>query len=166
MTTAEQTIQAPDSGAFALAVFLRLLGAACTGEQQAKILTAPEGLKLTEILRRAREFGVTALLRTFDWAKLTQATLPAIAVLRNGDFLTLGRIAEDGVVVLRPGVTALKPEWMSRADFEAEWSGHVVLSQAPLLKRVKSGFDTIASFVRDSSGALRAPRPPRRRRHR
>ena len=158
MTTAEQTVQTPDSGAFALAVFLRLLGAATTGEQQAKILAAPQALKLTEILSRAREFGVTALVRNVDWDRLTQATLPAIAVLRNGEFLALGRIAEDGVVVVRPGVSALKPEWMSRADFETEWSGHVVLAQAPLAKRVRSGFDTLVGFVRNSGGALWAAR--------
>jgi subfamily B ATP-binding cassette protein HlyB/CyaB len=104
----------------------------------------------TEMLKRAREFGVMARTRTTDWSRLTPAQLPVIAVLRTGDFLLLGKIAEDSVVVVRPpdsfsDPSAPKPELLTRAQFEAEWGGRVVMVKRPA--------DAISALVRRLAGA-------------
>ncbi len=155
MASDDETAQFPDSGAFALAVFLRLLGVANTNPRQAGNLSTARGLGLNEIVRRARESGVRARARTIDWPRLARAPLPAIAVLRNGEFLALGRIAEDGVVVVRPRARAPKPEWLTRDDFEAEWSGRVVLSEPSVSERFSFGLAALAGLWRHVGAALK-----------
>ena len=156
MTVADETAQSPNSGAFALAVFLRLLGVADTNPRQAGNLSTARGLGLNEIVRRAREFGVKARARTIDWVQLARAPLPAIAVLRNGEFLALGRIADEGVVVVRPRARAPKPEFLTREAFEAEWSGRVVLGQSRVLKWTPTSLGALTGLWRHVVGALKS----------
>ena len=152
MTVADETAQSPDSGAFALAVFLRLLGVANTNPRQAGNLSTARGLGLNEIVRRARVSGVKAHARTIDWVQLARAPLPAIAVLRNGEFLALGRIAEERVVVVRPRARAPKPEFLTREAFEAEWSGRVVLAESRVSKLMPIGLGALAGLWRQFVG--------------
>jgi subfamily B ATP-binding cassette protein HlyB/CyaB len=51
--------------------------------------------------------------------------LPAIAALKDGGFLLLGKAAGDRVLVQRP--SAPRPEVLSSAEFEAVWNGRLVL---------------------------------------
>ena len=127
MTNHQGTAAIQDPGAFALAVFLRLHGVAGAHPDRFK---SGASLRLKDILRRAREFGVVLHACTIDWKRLTNACLPAIAITRAGGFLVLGKMDSDGVVVVRPSSAQPKPELLSRADFEREWSGDILLRKA------------------------------------
>ena len=80
---------------------------------------------LPEMLRCAKEFGLKARAYQSSWQRLTKTPLPAIAVLRDGSYLLLGKASEDQVLVQNPLLP--RPMLMSRAEFEAVWDGRLVL---------------------------------------
>src|SRR6266702_5553838 len=109
MASQQGGAQTIDSGAFALAIFLRLHGVAGANPHQFQSDGAGSGdIGIKEILKRARECGVRAGVRAANWPGLMRIKLPAIAVLRGGDFLVLGKASEEGVVVVRPTAAAPK----------------------------------------------------------
>ena len=57
--------------------------------------------------------------------RLKKTPLPAIAALRDGGFLILGKASEDQVIVQIPGQS--RPKLMWREEFEAIWDGRLVL---------------------------------------
>ena len=69
------------------------------------------------MLRCAKELGLKARALRTNWDRLAKAPLPAIAQLRDGGFLIVGRTNEDKILVQNPD--ASRPEAMSRAAFEA-----------------------------------------------
>ncbi|WP_442894340.1 type I secretion system permease/ATPase [Bradyrhizobium sp. AZCC 1693] len=78
------------------------------------------------LLRCARQFGVEVRSRTTHWTRLASIKLPGIASLRDGGFLLLGKVDDNGALVLRP--TAARPELMTRAEFEEVWDGRLILT--------------------------------------
>jgi subfamily B ATP-binding cassette protein HlyB/CyaB len=128
MDSRQDNAQALDSGAFALAIFLRLHGVAAARPDQIKSQAGDDPLGVNDILKQSRAFGVRARARMMDWARLTQAQFPAIAALRDGGFLVLGKISDENVVVVRPAAESPKPELLTRAQFEEEWSGRILLA--------------------------------------
>ena len=77
------------------------------------------------MLRCAKEFGLKARSYRSNWPRLLKTPLPAIAVLRDGTFLLLGKASKDQVLVQNPLMP--RPAFMSRAEFEAAWDGQLVL---------------------------------------
>src|SRR5262249_50720874 len=63
--------------------------------------------------------------RTTAWARLTHTPMPAIAALRDGGFLVLGKAVGDRVLVQAP--TSPRLEMMNKADLEAIWDGRIVM---------------------------------------
>jgi subfamily B ATP-binding cassette protein HlyB/CyaB len=112
-----------DQGLFALAMLLRIHGVAAEQPQLRHRLGSAVGI--TEMLRCAKELGLKARVVRTTWARLAQTPLPAIAALKDGGFLLLGKAAGDRVLVQRP--SAPRPEVLSRAEFEAVWNGRLVL---------------------------------------
>ena len=80
---------------------------------------------LPEMLRCAKEFGLKARVSATTWARLPATPMPALAALRDGGFLLLGKVAEDKVIVLEPGRP--RPIVMAQAEFEASWDGRLML---------------------------------------
>ena len=118
-----------DSGAFALAHFLRLHGVADAHPEQFKRDDAPGGMGLKEMLKGARDRGVKAYAHTTDWSRLMTARFPVIAVLTGGgDSLLLEKIVEDNVFVLRPSTDAHEPLLLTRDQFEKIWSGDILFA--------------------------------------
>ena len=78
-----------------------------------------------EMLRCAKELGLKARACRTDWARLASTPLPAIASLRDGGFLLLGKAGADKVLVQSP--LTPRPAMMTRAEFEAVWDGRLVL---------------------------------------
>ena len=78
-----------------------------------------------EILRCARQFGLKARAVTTGWERLAKTTLPALAQCRDGSFVILGKVVDDKALIQDPRVG--RPELVPRADFEARWSGRLVL---------------------------------------
>ena len=77
------------------------------------------------MLRVAKELGLKARQHTTNWSRLARTPLPAIAVLRDGGFLILGKVGEAEALVQRP--LSPRPELMTRAELEAIWDGHLIL---------------------------------------
>jgi len=80
---------------------------------------------LPEMLRCAKAFGLKARVSATTWARLPATPMPALAALRDGGFLLLGKVAEDKVIVLEPGRP--RPIVMAQAEFEASWDGRLML---------------------------------------
>jgi subfamily B ATP-binding cassette protein HlyB/CyaB len=78
-----------------------------------------------EMVRCAREFGLKARELKTTWARLATTALPAIAVLKDGDFLLLGKVGGDKIVV--QSTKTPRPELMTKEDLEAVWDGRIVL---------------------------------------
>ena len=116
--------EASETGLFSLLLMLRLHGIACEGDQLCHRLGTGT-IGVTEMLRCAKDLGLKARVITTSWARLARAPLPAIAPLKNGDFLLLGRMGDDRVLVQRSAAVA--PEALSRAEFEELWDGRLVL---------------------------------------
>ncbi|MDX8456327.1 type I secretion system permease/ATPase [Mesorhizobium sp. VK9D] len=113
-----------DQGLGALVMLLQLHGVAAEAPQirhrlgQARIGTS-------EMLRCARDLGLKARSVKSAWSRLVRTPLPAIAALNDGGFLLLGKAGEEQLLVQRPN--ALRPEMLSRAEFEKIWDGRLVL---------------------------------------
>jgi subfamily B ATP-binding cassette protein HlyB/CyaB len=78
-----------------------------------------------DMIRCAREFGLKARELKTNWARLVTTPLPAIAELKDGGFLLLGKVG-DGKVVAQSTKTP-RPELMTRDELEAIWNGRIVL---------------------------------------
>jgi subfamily B ATP-binding cassette protein HlyB/CyaB len=113
-----------DQGLFALAMLLRIHGVAAE-QPQLRHRLGSVAVGITEMLRCAKEIGLKARAVRTTWARLAQTPLPAIAALKDGGFLLLGNAGGDRVLVQRP--SALRPEALSRAEFEAVWNGRLIL---------------------------------------
>jgi len=79
-----------------------------------------------DLIRIARREGLKARAVRRDWAQLAATPLPALALLRDGGVVLLARAGEDSVLVLDAGA-GTAPATLSRADFEARWSGELIL---------------------------------------
>ncbi|GLR86556.1 peptidase C39 [Bradyrhizobium iriomotense] len=113
-----------ESGLIAVAILLRCHGIAADPAQiRHRMGTARIGT--TEILRCAREFGLKARVQRSGWNRLAVTPLPAIAVLRDGGFLILGKVVDDKLLVQRP--LSPQPESISQAELEAVWDGDIIL---------------------------------------
>ena len=84
-----------------------------------------DNIGVPEMLRCAKEFGLKARAYRSHWERLIRTPLPAIAVMRDGSCLLLGKASEDQVLVQDP--LSPRPFVVSRADFEANWDGAVIL---------------------------------------
>jgi len=113
-----------DPGLFALVMLLRLHGIAAE-QPQLRHRLGSAAIGTVEMLRCAKELGLKARAVRTKWARLAQTPLPAIAVLKDGGFLLLGKAGEDKALVQRP--LAPRPEVLSRTEFEALWNGRLVL---------------------------------------
>ena len=120
----EANAKAPieDPGLHILDLLLRLIGAGVEFEQLRQDVASPVGVK--EMVRYARTAGLTARCSKLAWTRLAGGPLPAIAVLRNGSFLLLGKVTGDTAIVLAPH--AERPTLMTRDQFEAVWDGRLV----------------------------------------
>jgi len=117
---------ANDSGLAALVSLLRLQGVAAEPAQlHHQLGMAGKPVGVVEMLRCARQLGLKARSLSTRWARLARTPLPGIAELRDGSFLLLGKATEDKVLVHVPG--ASQAEVMTRQQFEAAWTGRLVL---------------------------------------
>jgi subfamily B ATP-binding cassette protein HlyB/CyaB len=123
--TADSEIPGPnDPGLTALVMLLRFHGIGADPTQiRHQCGTAVIGA--AEMVRSAKEFGLRARRLKANWAGLATTPLPAIAVLKDGGFLLLGKVGDDKVVV--QSTTTPRPQLMTKADLEAIWDGPLVL---------------------------------------
>src|ERR1700694_4152024 len=123
--TAHSEIPGPsDPGLTALVMLLRFHG---IGADPAQIRhqCGAAAIGTADMVRCAREFGLRARELKTSWARLATTPLPAIAVLKDGGFLLLGKVGEDKVVV--QSTKTPRPELMTKDDLNAIWDGRIVL---------------------------------------
>ena len=111
------------SGLAALVLLLRFHGTSVDPEQVRHRFG--DAIGVPEMLRCAKEFGLKARSYQSKWRRLKNTPLPAIAALRDGGYLILGKASEDQVIVQTPGLA--RPRLMWRDEFEAIWDGRLVL---------------------------------------
>src|SRR6202166_1035420 len=123
--TAQPEIPGPnDPGLTALVMLLRFHG---VGADPAQIRhqCGTAAIGTSDMIRCAREFGLKARELKTSWGRLANTPLPAIAVLKDGGFLLLGKFGGDKVVV--QSTKTPRPELMTKDDFDAVWDGRIVL---------------------------------------
>src|ERR1700732_711527 len=113
-----------DPGLIALLMLLRFHG---VGADPAQIRhqCGSAAIGIADMIRCAKELGLKARELKTSWARLVTTPLPAIAALKDGGFLLLGKLGEDKVVVQSP--KSPRPELMTRDELEAVWDGRIVL---------------------------------------
>jgi ATP-binding cassette, subfamily B, bacterial HlyB/CyaB len=116
--------EAPDSGLLAFVMLLNFNGVAAE-TQQLRHRLGGRAMDVTQMLRLAKELGLRSRLYRTNWTRLAKTPLPAIAALRDGGFLLLGKMGEDRILIQHPG--APRPQILTRAELEEIWDGRLVL---------------------------------------
>jgi subfamily B ATP-binding cassette protein HlyB/CyaB len=124
MSSESVNVGSPNPGLVALVMLLRFHGVGADPEQIRHQFGA-SAIGVAEMLRCAKELGLKAQTRATNWKRLAGTPLPAIAALRDGGFLLIGKIGDDKALVQSP--LSSRPTVMTRAEFEAVWNGHLVL---------------------------------------
>src|SRR6266849_467189 len=124
MSHADNNEAAADPGLSVLVTMLRLQGIGADPEQLRHRLGHCM-VGVPEMLRCSKELGLKARSYKTSWKRLAATPLPGIAVLRDGDFIVLGKVGEDRAIVQSPH--ASRPSLMTRAELEAVWDGQLVL---------------------------------------
>lgn len=113
-----------DQGLEALVLLLHFQGVAADRDQIRHRL-GTDKIGASEILRCARDLGLKARSFRTGWSRLARTPLPAIASLRDGGFIVLGKATEDQVLVQVPGEP--RPTFMTEAELCAIWDGGLIL---------------------------------------
>ena len=115
-----------DTGLLSFVCLLRFLGKPADAAQL-RHQFAPDGepFDKTHVLRAAKRLEVKARIDRVATGRLDKAVLPAIAVLRDGTFAVLARVAADRVLLHDPSTN--QPVIEQRAAFEARWAGELIL---------------------------------------
>ena len=107
----------------ALALALNLLG--LSADPDRLLHDAAGSADALALVRLARRMALKARLVSPRWRDLPDMPLPAMAELTDGRVVILGRAGADGVLLHDP--VSGQNQQHSRADFEAIWSGRLIL---------------------------------------
>lgn len=119
-----------DSGLSCLALVMRVLGRAVDiGQLQHRHGQSGCELSADDLVRAGRQLDLKIRRISSEWRRLQKTPLPAIACRRDGSFVVLAGIrheAGEEAVLLAEGRDG-RPRSVSRTDFEAVWSGELIL---------------------------------------
>ena len=96
--SAEDNPSSADPGLKVLVALLRFQGIGADPDQIRHRMGMAK-IGVPEMLRYAKELGLKAKVQKSSWERLATTPLPAIAALRDGGFLLLGKAGEDKVLV-------------------------------------------------------------------
>jgi subfamily B ATP-binding cassette protein HlyB/CyaB len=113
-----------DTGLECLTLLLRFHQVAVDPEQISHQFGSAR-IGVTEMLRSAKQLKLKARAVSASWTSLTKLPLPAIVERKDGSYIIVGKVADDSVLVQDPLIN--RPQSIKRAEFEADWSGNVVL---------------------------------------
>jgi subfamily B ATP-binding cassette protein HlyB/CyaB len=114
----------PSTNVEALVLLLRFLEIAAD-PGQIKHQYAATQFGSSEILRCAKGFRLRARSITTSPDRLTRTPLPALAEGRDGEFFILAQIAGEKALIQDPKIG--RPQLLNREEFDARWSGRLVL---------------------------------------
>ncbi len=113
-----------DVGLEALALILRFHGVA-VDLAQIEHQFGGARIAIPEMLRCAKSLKLKARVVTADWLYLQKAQLPAIAECHDGGFVIVGKVNDERALIHVPSIG--RPQAVTRDQFEAEWTGRIVL---------------------------------------
>ncbi|HEX2656434.1 MAG TPA: cysteine peptidase family C39 domain-containing protein, partial [Xanthobacteraceae bacterium] len=113
-----------DSGLACLVMLLRFHGVAADPAQIGHRFGGA-AIRMQEMLRCAKELKLKARTVAADWEQLPKLTLPGIVECNDGTFLIVGKVVDDKIMIQSPAVG--RPQLLPRDQFEATWTGRVVL---------------------------------------
>jgi ATP-binding cassette, subfamily B, bacterial HlyB/CyaB len=123
---------AHSDGAWALALALQVLGISADPDRIRHDSGQSAKLCETELLRAARRFPVKAKAVDASIRRLARLPLPALAELRAGGYVVVGKVIEDRLLL--QGQQDARPKTLTLEAFEREWTGRLILftRRAPL----------------------------------
>ncbi|HWE98526.1 MAG TPA: type I secretion system permease/ATPase [Caulobacteraceae bacterium] len=124
MSETQQTATPADPAAAALAFALQVLGLPANA---AEIVhqSGRTRLDANDLIRFAKKMPVKVRLITSTPARLASTPTPALAVMRDGRWLVVGRIADDKILIQDPFQRT--PQLMDFASFSSDWTGQLLL---------------------------------------
>jgi subfamily B ATP-binding cassette protein HlyB/CyaB len=126
ITGATVASAAADTGLFALCLIARHLGIPATPEELARRHLASSSMATKEdIVRIGKRLGLKSRIVRAEWDRLAKTPLPAIVENKDGSFVVAGRCLDGKILVQRP--TENRARLLERAEFEASWSGNLIL---------------------------------------
>ena len=114
-----------DNAAWSLALALHLMGIVAPPGRIQHDSGKSEALGEDDLLRAVKKFPVKAKAISSSIGRLPKTPLPALARLRSGKFVVIGKTTDHGVLV--QGMDDPSPRLVRFGDFEREWSGRVIL---------------------------------------
>jgi subfamily B ATP-binding cassette protein HlyB/CyaB len=120
----KNTTRAPSGGLEAFVILLRFHQIAADPEQIRHRFGGVE-IGISEMLRCAKAFELKARSIRSDWGRLKKTSLPAIAQRHDGSFFILAKLSDRSVLIQDPAVG--HPQEIAEADFNAQWSGQLLL---------------------------------------
>ncbi len=119
--------QQPDSGLACLAILARWFGIPVDPAQlQHQFIQSGQTFGERELLLAAKHLGLKAGAVTTEASRLGVTPLPAIAVRHDGRFVILAKADADKVLIQDP--LEARPATMPLAEFQAQWSGRLLLA--------------------------------------
>jgi subfamily B ATP-binding cassette protein HlyB/CyaB len=114
-----------DDAAWSLALALHLLGIVADPGRIQHETGKTEPLGEDDVLRAAKRFPVKAKAVKSSVRRLSTTPLPALAVLRSGGFVVIGKVTEDSVLI--QGRNDPSPRLVGFEAFEQVWNGRIIL---------------------------------------
>ena len=114
-----------DNAAWSLALALHLMGIVAPPGRIQHDSGKSEPLEEDDLLRAVKKFPIKAKAISSSIGRLPKTPLPALARLRSGKFVVIGKTTDHGVLI--QGMDDPSPRLVRFRDFEREWSGRVIL---------------------------------------
>ncbi len=123
--TANQSL-ITDTGVAGLCLVARFLGISAEPDEVARPFVSPGAVAgKTDLVRAARRMGLKARIVASRWGRLEKTPMPALACLKDGLFLVAARFGDGKLLVHDPA--GGRPRLMEQAEFEALWTGELIL---------------------------------------
>lgn len=134
-----------DSGIASLIVVAQLSGVAASAERLTHLSGQTGRVDAITLVRLARQIDLKARLITSQASRIAQTPLPAIAELKNGNFMVLAKSSNDAVL-LHDDVQR-RTFQVSIAEFEQIWSGRLILITSRAILSQGGGKFDVSWFI-------------------
>ena len=115
-----------DTALVCLVTAAKILGIPADEQQLRRAYAlGPSGMDSVTLLRAAQDLGLKARLVRPDQDRFARLPIPSIAILRNGNYVVVGRSRENTVTLIDPYKS--RPFSLAQATFFDAWNGEIIL---------------------------------------
>ncbi len=115
-----------DTGLLCLIMLAKFNGVSADPEQiKHSLAIGKEGMTNIDILRAAKELGLKSKEANVKYSKLQKYRLPAIAQLKNNEYIIVAKIEGNKVLIIKANET--HPKVMEEAEFISIWNNIIIL---------------------------------------